>query len=63
MKNMKRNNWKIGDCVECIAVSGKPIVGNITRILKNTMIVSNGVDTEVIRKKDLIKKYEEDINC
>ncbi|EOB3407520.1 hypothetical protein ACIJDF_002607 [Enterococcus hirae] len=59
---MKRNKWKIGDCVECTAVSGKPIVGNIIQILKNTIIVSNGIDTEVIRKKDLIKKSEEDIN-
>ncbi len=48
---MNEFNWKIGDHVECIAVSGKRINGRVIRVLENTIIVSNGIDTEVIRKK------------
>ncbi len=51
---MNKKNIKIGDCIECIAVSGKKISGQVIHILENTVIVSNGIDTEVIRKKDLI---------
>ncbi|MBC9722698.1 MAG: hypothetical protein H9W82_15875 [Lactobacillus sp.] len=49
--SMNEFNWKIGDHVECIAVSGKRINGRVIRVLENTIIVSNGIDTEVIRKK------------
>lgn len=53
---MHETDVKIGDFVECIAISGKRITGLVIRILQNTIIVSNGIDTEVIRKKDVIGK-------
>lgn len=41
---------KIGEEISGISVSGKYIVGKIIRILENTIIVSNGIETELVKK-------------
>ena len=45
----------VGDTVEGITISKKFFTGEIVRILKNTVIVRNGVQAEVIRKGDIKK--------
>ena len=53
--NLKMNIEKlsIGNNISCVSVSGNCITGKIVRILNNTIIVSNGIETVVVRKKDL----------
>ncbi|NBA40608.1 hypothetical protein [Enterococcus hirae] len=43
---------KVGDPIEGISISGNYIKGNITRVLTNVIVVSNGIQTEVFRKKN-----------
>lgn len=50
---MNIEKLSIGNNISCLSISGKCITGKIVRILENTIIVSNGIETVVVRKKDL----------
>ena len=50
---MNIEKLSIGNNISCVSVSGNCITGKIVRILNNTIIVSNGIETGVVRKKDL----------
>lgn len=48
---MNIEKLSIGNNISCVSVSGNCITGKIVRILNNTIIVSNGIETVVVRKK------------
>lgn len=53
MNKMSTEKFKINGNIKGIAISGMYIEGQIVSILKNTIVVSNGIKTELVRKKDL----------
>lgn len=48
---MSIKEFKIGQDASGVSVLGNYIVGKIVSVLQNTVIVSNGIETELIKKE------------
>lgn len=55
---MNIKEFKIGENIAGMSVSGNYIVGKIIRILENTIIVSNGIETELLKKDSIKGNYD-----